>query len=208
MRAGQTMRIICMLLSGFGLGSFSWGMVPQDVLTETGVATVSETAGSGVPPEPAMSGADRRSECAVSPRAYNEQALFLVRLVRDNKAQKNVRFIDFSDEIYAKRALQYKFYTRDLQDLLNEEGVPAGAAATVILSILVPLYQHEYEQEKKENELFHEYLLRSSGERFNELEGLVKEAKLFEKLDTLYVPLCDAIIADQAATENERRGEC
>ncbi len=205
MRASQTMRITYVFLLGFGPGSFSWGMAPQDVPAQTDVATAHASVESSIFSEPALhNSADRQFECSVSQNELQTQALFLARLMRNNKEQENVRLIDFSDAIYAKRALQYKFYTRDVQDLLSDD----GPAAAIILSILVPLYQCEYVQEKKENELFNEYLLRSSRERFGELKGLVTDARLFEKLDTLYVPLCEAIIADQMATENERSGEC
>ncbi|MDZ4124344.1 MAG: hypothetical protein U1E02_09230 [Hydrogenophaga sp.] len=130
----------------------------------------------------------------------SSQPCFLKRLLRDNRGQVNVRLIDFSDLVYAKRVLQYKFYTRDVQDLLLNFDCSGKPAARLILSILVPLYQGEYAQEKKDDELFEDYLVRSHQERACELEYLVRHALLFEKLDALYVPLCDAIIADHAAT--------
>lgn len=207
MRASQTMHSSVMLLVGLSLGTFFWGMDPQVVPVLTGT-TISDSGEPGISSAVTLDSADRRPESDVSLPARNEQALFIARLLHDNKEQKNVCRIDFSDAVYAKRALQYKFYTRDVQDLLSKDGNPAGPAAHLILSILVPLYQGEYAQEKKENEVFQAYLLRSSQERFGELECLVKEMRLFQKLDTLYVPLCDAILADQVANEDERHGEC
>ncbi len=199
MRASQTMR---MTLLSFCFGSLSCGMEPQEAPGKTGAA-VPAVETSSVFSAVTVQGAERPGHSA-SQDERQMQTLFLARLMRDNKEQKNVCFIDFSDAVYAKRALQYKFYTRDVQDLLSKEGKPTGPAAAVILSILMPLYQCEYVQEKKENELIQAYLLRSSQERFSELESLVRETRLFQKLDALYVPLCDAILADQATNSNER----